>query len=78
MDILKVKRGTKIALPVLQVGEPGFCTDTNELFIGGESGNVNIVSDVFLNWIILKTPDGTKKYKLSIDNNGNIITTLLS
>jgi hypothetical protein len=27
--------------------------------------------------IILKTPDGTKRYKISIDNNGQIITTLL-
>ncbi|MPR31952.1 hypothetical protein [Salmonirosea aquatica] len=26
--------------------------------------------------IILKTPDGTKRYKITIDNSGNLITTL--
>jgi hypothetical protein len=27
--------------------------------------------------VILKTPDGTKRYKITIDNSGNLITTLL-
>jgi hypothetical protein len=27
--------------------------------------------------IIMKTPDGTKRYKISIDNNGQLITTLV-
>lgn len=27
--------------------------------------------------IVLKSPDGTKKVKISIDNSGNLITTLL-
>ena len=28
--------------------------------------------------IILKTPDGTKRYQITIDNSGNLITTLLA
>jgi len=27
--------------------------------------------------IVLRTPDGTKQYKISIDNSGSVITTLL-
>ena len=27
--------------------------------------------------IVLKSPDGTKKVKISIDNSGNLITTLI-
>ena len=36
------KRGLKANIPILDVGEPAFTTDTNEFFIGGASGNINI------------------------------------
>lgn len=36
---LKVKRGTKSGLPTLNIGELGFASDTNELYIGTASGN---------------------------------------
>jgi hypothetical protein len=38
-DTIKVKRGLKADLPVLDIGEMAFCTDTKELFIGTENGN---------------------------------------
>lgn len=34
-----MRRGVKSALPVLDIGELGFCTDTGELFVGTSSGN---------------------------------------
>ena len=37
---IKIKRGLKTNLPTLAVGELGYCTDTNELFIGTSEGNV--------------------------------------
>ena len=36
---IKIKRGLKANLPVLEVGELAFCTDTNEFFIGTTVGN---------------------------------------
>jgi hypothetical protein len=33
-NLIKIKRGLKVNLPVLQRGELGYSTDTNELFIG--------------------------------------------
>lgn len=36
------KRGTKARLPSLSVAEIGFTTDTNEVFIGGNNGNVQL------------------------------------
>jgi len=39
---LKFRRGLKTDLPTLAAGEPGFCTDTYELFIGSAGGNKNI------------------------------------
>lgn len=39
---IQIKRGIKSNLPALSVGEPAFCTDTEELYIGGNSGNVKI------------------------------------
>lgn len=37
-----LRRGTKAQLPALAVGEPGFTTDTHELYIGTASGNKKI------------------------------------
>ena len=33
-NTLKIKRGTKATIPTLAAGEPGWCTDTYELFVG--------------------------------------------
>jgi len=41
-NTIKIKRGLKTDLPTLAVGEMGYCTDTNELFIGTSTGNVLI------------------------------------
>lgn len=34
-----IRRGLKSQIPVLSIGELGFCTDVNELFIGTNTGN---------------------------------------
>ena len=39
MALIKLKRGNKANLPSLEVGEPAFCLDTNELYVGTASGN---------------------------------------
>ena len=39
---IQIKRGLKAGLPNLDVGELGYATDTNEFFIGTDSGNVLI------------------------------------
>ena len=41
---IQVRRGLRAHLPILSVGELGFCTDTKELFIGSASGNVAIAN----------------------------------
>ncbi len=42
-NILQIKRGTKATIPTLAAGEPGFCIDTFEFFIGtAASGNKQI------------------------------------
>lgn len=38
-DIIKIKRGLKENIPQLEEGELGYCTDTNELYIGTSVGN---------------------------------------
>ena len=47
--ILQLRRGLKADLGTLSVGEPGFCTDTHELFIGTATGNVKINIDYSAN-----------------------------
>lgn len=41
MDKLQIKRGTKSTIPTLAAGELGYCTDTQELYIGA-SANVRL------------------------------------
>ena len=48
-NIIKIKRGLKANLPTLEVGEMGYCTDTNELFIGTANGNELINEDSTIN-----------------------------
>ncbi|AWO73874.1 MULTISPECIES: hyaluronate lyase N-terminal domain-containing protein [Geobacillus] len=42
--LIKIRRGTESQLPVLDVGELGFCTDTNKLYIGTPNGNQLLVA----------------------------------
>jgi len=39
---IKIKRGTKSQLPTLELAEPGFVTDSKELYIGDGTGNIKI------------------------------------
>ena len=39
---IKIKRGLEAALPTLQEGEPGFTTDSKKLFVGSDTGNIEI------------------------------------
>ncbi|WP_195264564.1 hypothetical protein [Clostridium sp. 1001275B_160808_H3] len=40
---IQIKRGLKAKLPVLDIGEPALCTDSEEVFIGGNGGNIKLV-----------------------------------
>ena len=41
---IQIKRGTKAGLPALAPGEYGLATDTGELFVGGNSGNIQVAT----------------------------------
>jgi hypothetical protein len=41
---IQIRRGLKANLPALDVGEPAFCTDTQEVFVGNAGGNVGLVN----------------------------------
>lgn len=42
MPVIKIKRGVRSSLPTLSLGELGWAIDTNELFIGGSTGNKRV------------------------------------
>jgi len=46
--IIQMKRGLELDLPVLNEGEFGFTIDTKKLFIGSDTGNVQIAQEVDL------------------------------
>jgi len=70
---IQIRRGLKTALPTLDAGEPGFATDTGELYVGDGVGNVLINLDLPMLW-----GDGTDGAEAGSDadiNNATNITT---
>jgi hypothetical protein len=43
-NILQIKSGAKVSLPILNAREFGFATDTYELFIGKGASNLEILT----------------------------------
>jgi hypothetical protein len=58
---IQIKRGLKINLPILDSGEPGFCTDTGEVFFGDGSANHQVVmhNEYNANTILAAITDNT-------------------
>lgn len=54
---IRLRRGIKSDLPVLDVGEPGLVTDESELYIGTATGNVKLTSKVELTEISSQLAD---------------------
>jgi hypothetical protein len=48
MALIKIRRGLKASIPSLAIGEPGYCTDTKELFVGAADGNKLVGGETFL------------------------------
>lgn len=44
-DLIQIRRGNFANLPNLAIGEPGLCLDTEQFYIGGETGNIPIPSN---------------------------------
>lgn len=49
---IQVKRGIKSKMPLLDVGEPGLCTDTSEFYIGGNTNNIKIYNSSEIDTIV--------------------------
>jgi len=62
---LQFKRGLFVNLPALRAGEPGFTTDKNDLYVGGEGGNKFFGSHRY--W---EKEDGTNALKFKLVDKG--------
>lgn len=63
-DLIQVRRGFEENLPTLAQGELGFTLDSENLYIGGMSGNINVGNPKSLNSIFINVkhpPNGLKK-----------------
>lgn len=54
---IQFKRGLKSKLPLLNPGEPGLCTDTEEIFIGGNGTNIQVAKYLDVNNVNSKIGD---------------------
>jgi len=53
-NTIKFRRGTKTNLPILNQGEPAYCTDTDEVFVGTGTENLQLYPQSFV--ILSDTP----------------------
>ncbi|XRG78428.1 hypothetical protein V5E38_22245 [Rossellomorea sp. GAMAL-10_SWC] len=77
---IQIRRGLKANLPLLDVGEFGFTTDTNELFIGSSNGNIlfsnrNELSSLIINLKTLGVKSGNSTFAAS---NSAILKSLIT
>jgi hypothetical protein len=68
--MILIRRGLKADLPTLVEGEFGFCTDTKELFIGSNNGNVLIPNQSMIDHLSLETVKSINN--ITPDENGNV------
>lgn len=82
---MKIKRGLKKNLPILQDGQLGYCKDSKELFIGNDgkndlinaksegngSNNGDITGTVTAEYLKLVAPN-SREFKISVTNNGEL------
>jgi len=79
-DELYIGEGANSARVILDNGRVGIGVDSPKTMLHLSSGELYIENGGTVatqSGIILKTPDNTKCYKLTIDNNGNLVTTLV-
>ena len=50
-DSIQLRRGAARSIPRLSAGEPGWCTDTKQLFIGTDEGNEKIADAALFNLV---------------------------
>ena len=68
------RRGSRANLPALSSGEIGLATDTNEVFIGGEDGNLQLcVADACSRYEALSNDVANKTVDTCV-TNGNLDT----
>lgn len=74
MAKIQVTTVLKADLPVLSEGEFGFCTDTGELFIGSQNGNVQIgtMNDIGIKSSQLDDTSWAEGKILEVDSNGKL------
>lgn len=72
---IRLRRGLRSSLPVLALGELGFCTDTNELFIGTSAGN-RLIYPYIEHFLVLNPIDATNTWYTPYITNSTALTTL--
>ncbi|SFC63938.1 hypothetical protein [Clostridium uliginosum] len=71
---IQIKRGLKVNLPVLNVGEPAFTTDTKEFFIGDGLSNIEFAKQSNLETTNTHLKEIVKKQdKFTENSNGKLL-----
>ncbi|EDT75155.1 hypothetical protein [Clostridium butyricum] len=66
---IQIRRGKKANLPTLSAGEPAFCTDTNQLFVGNGASNIEYAKQSDVSAINTKVTNNTAQLN-DITNSG--------
>lgn len=68
---IQVKRGVEANIPILDVGEPAFTTDTKKLFIGTDTGNMELATKQQINNLDAEKVDKVEGKGLSTNDYTN-------
>lgn len=78
MPKIQFKRGLKSTIPTFDIGEPGFTTDTEEIFIGSVGGNIQLAKQSDITDMISVNAELDGKVNITDQQTFNITTTPVS
>lgn len=73
-DLIKIKRGEEVNIPLLALAEMGYTTDTEKLFIGGLSGNIGFLSEASQPYTVLGMDALQAKSSMYLINDNNLFS----
>lgn len=74
-DTVQIKRGLKSGIPTFLAGELGYCTDTQELYIGTNAGN-KLIGKVAWGTDIDRIDDDIGAMDITVEDNTRRIVAL--
>ncbi len=75
---IQIRRGNKVNLPTLSAGEPAFCTDTKQLFVGTGNNNIEYAKQSEVSALNTKVNSNTSQLNEIMNKRGYVTVNRLN